>query len=144
MGVKAMKKLNFYLFILATVFLQADEIDEIISKINSKRVSGITKKDIKELSSPIAKVEIIKSEDNETESNKTIIKSEVEVYKLSAILNNSAFINGKWVKKGQKIGPYKLVEIMDDSVVLKSSNKTKLIFFKKNNGKIKITTGGKR
>jgi hypothetical protein len=143
MGVKTMKKYKLYLIFVICAVLQADEIDEIINKINSQRVSNISKKEIKSLQSPIAKVEIIK-ENNNSEGNITIVKSETEVYNLGGILNNSAFINGKWVRKGQQIGPYKLVEIMEDSVVLKSKNKTKLIFFKKNNGKIKIITGGKR
>jgi len=56
-------------------------------------------------------------------------------------MNNSAFINGKWVKIGERIGSFELVDIMDDSVYLKDGNRTKLIFFKQNNGKIKITVG---
>jgi len=121
---------------------EVDEIDKIVQKINSKREGTLPKKELKSVVSPMVKIVV---ENNETikDSNGTIIKAKAkdDNFVLAAILNNSAFINGNWYKVGDMVGKYKLIEIMDDSVLLKNGNKTKLILFKENNNKIKITIG---
>ena len=139
-----MEKVVFSLFIAAVAILAKDDIDEIVNKIKSQRESKISKSELKKLSSPIPKIIIVEDKNSsKKDGNKTkiIAKEQEEVFNLSAIMNNSAFINGKWVREGEKIGSYKVVEIMDDAVVLKDNKRTKLIFFKKNSGKIKIIGG---
>ena len=134
-----MKRLAIFYSIVAIVSLNADTIDEIVSKINSKRDTSIPKEKLVTITSPMPKLIVV--ENNSTDGNKTVVKSKVDVFKLTAIMNNSAYINGKWVKVGDRVGTYKLVDVMDDSVYLKDGNVTKLIFFKQNSGKIKIKLG---
>jgi len=133
-----MKKIVIYSIALSITVLFADEIDDMISKINSHRVSKISKKELTSINSPMPKV-IIET-NNTKEGNFTVAKVEDD-FSLTAIMNNSANINGRWVKIGEKVGNFKLVDIMDDSIYLKDGNKTKIIFFKEKNNKIKITVG---
>jgi len=133
-----MKKIVSML-IFASLVTNADNIDNIVNKIKSKRVGTIDKKELISVNSPIPTVVIVdsnSSNNKDNNSSKIIINSENFV--LKAIMNDMAFINNKWVKIGQKVGSYTLVDIMDDSVYLKDKSKTKMIFFKKEN-KIKIT-----
>ena len=138
-----MKKITIISLAVAMLLAsEVDEIDKIVQKINSKREGTLPKKELKSVVSPMVKIVV---ENNETikDSNGTIIKAKAkdDNFVLAAILNNSAFINGNWYKVGDMVGKYKLIEIMDDSVLLKNGNKTKLILFKENNNKIKITIG---
>ena len=125
--------------LVAFVSLNADSIDDIVTKINSKRDTTIPKEKLVTITSPMPKLVVI--ENNSTDGNKTVVKSKEESFDLTAIMNNSAHINGKWVRVGERVGTYKLVDVMDDSVYLKDGNKTKLIFFKQSSGKIKIKVG---
>jgi len=135
-----MKKIASIIAVVAIGVLCADEIDDMLSKINSTRESTIPKEELVSIPSPMPKV--IVEHNNSKDGNATITKIvEEETFDLTAIMNDSAFINKKWVKIGENVGSYKLVDIMDDSVYLKDGNRTKLIFFKKNNAKIKITVG---
>lgn len=47
--------------------------------------------------------------------------------KLSAIINNSALINGKWYKLGDKIDYYKIAKINNQSVTLKYKTRTRVL-----------------
>jgi len=135
-----MKKIASIIAVVAISVLYADEIDDMLSKINSTRESTMPKEEFVSIPSPMPKVVI--EHNSSKDGNVTITKIvEEETFDLTAIMNDSAFINKKWVKIGEKVGSYKLVDIMDDSVYLKDGNRTKLIFFKKNNAKIKITVG---
>jgi len=127
--------------ILALMSLQADEIDEMVSKITSSRESIIPKKKLISTKSPMPVLVVVdnNASNKKGDGNITLAKPKDDTFNLTAIMNNSAHINNKWVKIGEKIGNYKLVDIMDDSVFLKDENKTKIIFFKKNDNKIKIT-----
>ena len=44
--------------------------------------------------------------------------------KLSAIINNSALINGNWYKVGDKVGNYKIAKITPQDVILQNSMRT--------------------
>lgn len=135
-----MKKLVIFCSLILFTGLYADNIDEIVSKINSKRDSTIPKDKLISITSPMPKLLVV-VDNNSTDGNKTVIKSKEESFNLTAIMNSSAHINGTWVKVGERVGTYKLVDVMDDSVYLRDGNKTKLIFFKQSNGKIKIKVG---
>ena len=128
---------------LLFVYISANNVDEMVSKINSKRASSIDKERLISIQSPMVKVvEKSTSDKNITtttlKSKPTVLKEEDEIYNLTGIMNNRAFINGKWLKVGNRVGRYKLIDVMEDSVYLKDGNRTKLIFFKQNSGKIKI------
>jgi len=135
------KSLSF-IVLLAFVAVQADEIDDMISKITSNRESKIPKDKLISIKSPMPTLVVVENNSSKKgDSNATFAKPKEDSFDLTAIMNNSAYINNKWVKVGENVGSYKLVDIMDDSVYLKDGNKTKLIFFKQNNNKIKITLG---
>jgi len=133
---------NFFILIIPILFVSifADDIDTMVKKINSKRDSNISKEELSLIPSPMVQKS---SDKNVTNSVKPLpVKVIVEEnIVLQGIMNNSAYINGKWVKMGEKINNYTLVDVMDDSVYLKDGNRSKLIFFKQNNGKIKIRLG---
>jgi len=127
------------ILLISCVYLVADDIDDIVNKIKKDRVSNINKKELLSVKSPLVK--LIKIDKNNTkDSNKTesSIVLRKESFNLDAIMNNSALINGKWYKEGDKIYSYIIKDIMDDSVYLKDGNKTKIIFFRPLNNKIKI------
>ena len=136
-----MIKLSIIIPLTLTILFanELDEIDKMVSKINSKREGTLSKKEISSITSPMPKLIVI--DNNSSEDNKTVVKVKESSFNLTAIVNNSAFINGKWYKVGDRVGTFKLVDIMDDSVYLKDGKRTKLIFFKQNNGKIKIRVG---
>jgi len=62
------------------------------------------------------------------------IKLEVKkvILKLNAIFQNKANINGVWVKKGDIIEGYEVVEVKNDSVVLKKEGEIKILQIKPN------------
>jgi len=135
-----MKKLIIYCSLIALVALNADNIDEIVSKINSQRHSTIPKNKLTTITSPMPKLVVV--DNNATkDGNRTIVEDKKDSFVLTAIMNNSAFINSNWVKVGDSINGYKLIDVMKDSVYLRDGNKTKMIFFKSDNKKIKIKIG---
>lgn len=125
------------------VSTNADIIDDMVKKIKSNRESSIDKTQLTKITSPIPVIKIVDKNDSKLskkDKNKVVVTEVKEDdFSLKAIMNNMAFINDRWVKKGEKIGKYTLADIMDDSVYLKSDKKSKMIFFKKYDSKIKIT-----
>jgi hypothetical protein len=64
-----------------------------------------------------------------------------EPLRLSAIMNQSVLINGKWYKVGDNIRTFSLTEIKPNSVLLTGKKDQKLILFlAKQNSNIKIIT----
>jgi len=130
------------ILLVSCLYLGADDIDDIVNKIKKDRVSSINKKELLSVKSPLIK--LIKIDENNTKDSNKSKKTESSImlkresFNLDAIMNNSALINGKWYKEGDKIYSYVIKDIMDDSVYLKDGNKTKIIFFKPLNNKIKI------
>jgi len=135
-----MKKIALILLVSITA-MYSDEIDDIVNKINSKRNSNIPKEKILTTPSPMPKVVVIDKNYTKDENGTIIIKEPQDEFNLTGIINNKAHINGQWVKVGEKIGSYTLVDIMDDSVYLKDGNKTKTVFFGNEDKKIKIEIG---
>ncbi len=108
------------------------EYDKIFEKISETRI-GINPREIDKIKNPF--IVIYKNVD----SNKT--KKPKIIYNLDAIFDNKAMINKKWYKKYSKIGVYKLVKIKNHSVLLRSANKSKELFIRKDNeSKIKFST----
>ncbi|NPA27671.1 MAG: hypothetical protein GXN91_01290 [Epsilonproteobacteria bacterium] len=136
-----MKRVGVLLLTLVAVGF-ADEIDELVNKIKLKRESNISKEKLIKIYSPIPKVYVEKNSTKlkgvKDKNGSVAVVVDEEKYVLKGILNNSAYINNRWVRVGEKIGSYTLVEIMDDAVFLKDGNRTKLLFLKSKNNKIKI------
>jgi len=126
--------------LLLGVFINAEDIDTILSKITTKRVSNVEPETILATPSPMPKL-IIENNKSNGDSNTSLLKAKEESFKLTAIINNSANINGKWYKLGQKIGSYRLEDIMDDSVFLKNDQRERILFFDQNQSKINIILG---
>ena len=135
-----MRKIALILPLFLTA-IYADNIDEMVQKIKADRESNISKQKLVNIASPIVEVKV--KEVNKTaqngEGNVSAVVEDEEIFVLKGIMNNMAFINDTWVKEGQKIGKYTLADIMDDAVYLKSKKKSKMVFMKSNNSKIKIT-----
>lgn len=99
--------------------------DSIFEKIGKTRV-GVDENDINKIKNPFIVIE--------KNVDKNGIKKRRIIYKLNAIFNHKAKINGKWYKKYSKVGIYKLIKVKTNSVLLRSANKSKELFIRKNNG----------
>jgi len=134
-----MKK-SISIILLSSFILNATsiDIDEIISKIKSIRESKVTKQELQKLESPIVEIpeKNLTKEDNKSKEPIPIQPVNLDVFTLKAIMNDKAYINNKWVGIGDKIGSYKVVDIMDDAVYLSNGKKSKTVFFQKSHQKL--------
>ncbi len=109
------------------------QYDKIFEKISETRV-GVDTKTINKIKNPFIVIYKKTKDGNKTKKPKI-------VYKLDAIFNRRAMINGKWYKKYTKIGVYKLIKIKNRSVLLRSPNTSKELFIRKDNeSKIKFSS----
>lgn len=46
------------------------------------------------------------------------------VVRVSAVMNERAFVNGRWVTRGDRVGPYRIVAVRADGVVMKHGKRT--------------------
>ena len=136
-----MKKVLYLSLIITTTSIIAEDLDIILSKITKKREANLPQTTI--LATPSPMPQLVKKIDNNSTSdqNNTLLQAKEEQLKLTAIMNNSANINGKWYKIGDKIGSYKLKDIMDNAVYLQNNSEQKMLFFDQNHSKINITLG---
>jgi len=135
-----MKKRLLILWLLFGVMLYGEDIDTILTKLPTKRVSKIAEETILSTPSPMPQL-VVEQNNSQSDTNNTVLKMQEEKYKLIAIMNGSANINGQWYKIGEKIGSYRLEDIMEDAVFLKNDKKEKILIFDQNNSKITITVG---
>ena len=124
------------IFLLITSCLYATElswVDEQIaaikpprngSKINNIRnpfvfleKNGYVKK------KPVAEIKTISTTNAKGETITKVIKRKSKPLVLSAILNQSALINGTWYKKNEKIKSYTIIGIKKSTVTLKSGDR---------------------
>ena len=141
-----MKKISI-MALLASSFLSAaslssEEITNMITKIKEERV-GIAITKLEGTENPFI---IVKKEKAVTNVEKeAVAEARTEVnYRLHAILNHAAFINGKWYKKGDKLGLYRVVYIGKNSVELKSDFDRKTLSMKKKTNKFNMLNKGKK
>lgn len=135
-----MKKRLLMLWLLFGVMLYGEDIDTILTKLPTKRVSKIAEETILSTPSPMPQL-IVEQNNSQSDTNGTVLKKHEEKFKLIAIMNGSANINGQWYKIGEKVGSYRLEDIMEDAVFLKNDKKEKILIFDQNNSKITITVG---
>lgn len=145
-----MKKISI-LAIMASSLLSAsslseDEITSMITKIKEERV-GIA---LSKLNNTVNPFILKKKKEKQKEVDQGIKKKAVAavhreiVYTLHAILNNAAFINKKWYKKGDKLGRYHIVSIGKKSVHISSKSGSKTLTMKKRKNQfIKLNKGKK-
>ncbi len=120
--------------------LSHTEIKIMVEKIKHQR-DGIEISVLETTPNPFAIKEKV---EEEIKKAKIEVKKEVKkevVYHLTAILNHSAFIDGKWYKVGDKIGVFILVSINYDTVDLKSKKEQKKLSIKKEKRKFILNKG---
>jgi hypothetical protein len=122
--------------------LSHDEITNMISKIKEERV-GIALSKLENTSNPFIIIKKEKAVQSVEKAVEVEVRQEVE-YKLHAILNHAAFINGKWYKRGDKLGVYQIVYIGKKSVDLTSEFGKKTLSIKKRNNKLFKLNKGKK
>ncbi len=64
--------------------------------------------------------------------------------RLTAVLNDRAFINGRWYTKGESIPEGKLIKINPTSVYLKQGKKIKILPLKTSKNLLEISQKGER
>lgn len=118
--------------------LTVSQIEEMVKRIQSKRVSEY-EIDFLKIPSPLDGIKKIVDKN----ITKTVLLERTQDinFVLNAIVNNHAYINGKWYKKGESIQGFVLREIFPDHVTLKKDRKhVKVYLVKKKGLKIKLTT----
>lgn len=137
MGYKLLKTTILLFLLINFSYGNSDlkKIDNLIDKIKVKRV-GLNSSEIKILKDPFHY------------NKKAILKGKKRIYKrhfykhyyrLYAIINDKAKIDGKWYKIGSQIGKYKLYNICHNCVKLKKREKMLTLYIPKKNRKIKIS-----
>lgn len=115
-----MKK--YIIFLLQTIFTSsfAVDIDTLIANIATPK-SLVSNSEIATLKDPFEKPRIVK---DANDTNKTVLPA----FKLGAIFEGAALIDGKWIKPGQDIHGYKLTQINKISVVIASKQDKKTLY----------------
>ena len=124
-----MKKLAIFtiaVLVPLSAELSVEQIDNMVKKIQQKRVSKM-EIDYKVVPSPF----IIIKKDSDT--NDTIVTTPTKKisFVLSAIINGSAYINGKWYKVGDVMNDYNVTKISDTEVKLQKGHSTIELFLPK-------------
>jgi len=128
-----MQRIKTIFFILAILpaytfaDLSIEQMNVMVSKIKSKR-TGL---DIKYNKSFVSPFVIFKKDRNATKEKLEKPKVKAVAFSLGAIINNKAFVNKSWVAKGDTMNGYKIVEVNDNSVVLKRDTHEVKLFLKK-------------
>ncbi|MEA3372488.1 MAG: hypothetical protein U9Q62_02235 [Campylobacterota bacterium] len=116
-------------------------VDAQIAAIKPPR-KGISAKAVHRVKNPFKvayKQKATTSKSSATATSKTATKKViVKPLKLTAILNDSALIAGKWCKKDDKVKGYSVAKIAEDSVILKRGKAKRTLFLTATNPKIKI------
>jgi len=141
-----MKKISIMAILASSLLtagsLSSEEITSMIAKIKEERV-GITLSKLENTANPFIinkKKEVVQAVEKKVIKQ---VRQEVD-YKLHAILNHAAFINGKWYKKGSKLGSYRISYIGKKSVDLTSEKGTKTLSMKKRKNKFMKLNKGKK
>jgi len=118
--------------------LSVGMIDKMVEQIQGKRESKV-KVDFEKVVSPFATVE---QRDVNTTPKIKVVAQRVN-FRLSAIINDEAKINDRWVKAGDMIEGYRVESVEENRVVLKKSDQKVELFLPnpKNNKLIKISEG---
>jgi hypothetical protein len=124
-------------FIINVVYaeISLQEIDSMIDKIKKPR-DGILLEALAKTPDPFKEAVII-----ENNSTKSIVKKQERDFSLNAIMNNKAFINGRWQKKDDNVSDYKVIFIGNKGVVLSRERDIVKLFLQKNKNDVIKTQG---
>ena len=143
-----MKTFIPFLLLLST-YVMANElawVDEQVEAIKPPR-KGISKQEITSLKDPFIFLKTKKTNNKNVKHTSVINRKtskstyrRVHSYKLSleAVMNKSAFINGKWYKEGEKVKGYLLKEVNARSVLLTKGKKQLTLTTMSKNKKLKF------
>ena len=124
---------QFLLLLFIGMTLVAQDLD---SKLNELIVYKNSNKDVVIDYNPFINENAIKAlmnESNATSSNET--KKEM---KLVSIINQKAFIGGKWYGVGEMIEGKKIIKINSDTVEMKEGSKSTILAFEASKDLLKI------
>lgn len=107
--------------------LSISQMDIMVQRIKSKR-KGNAGSNISKVISPFA---LISHDDNTSTISIKEPEKESIVFKLGAIVNDKVFVNNHWLKRGDKISGYEMVEIKDNSVKFVQGKRMIEVFLKK-------------
>lgn len=131
-------------FLIGTLFGNAntDWVDKQVQAIKPPR-KGVSHTAINRIKNPFIivykKTESDQASKTKEQSTQTSKKSSTTgPLKLSAVMNNSALINGTWYQVNDKVRGYKLAKIETDTVLLQAGRTKKMLFITTQNPKIKI------
>lgn len=116
-------------FIVGAVSAQAlslshAEITNMVEKIKQER-TGIELDRLASTPNPFAVHAKNEKVIHEVETHEEVVQE--VVYRLTAIFNRAAFINGKWYKKGAEIDHYTISKVGTQSVTLVNGNDEKTL-----------------
>jgi len=103
--------------------LTVKKIDKMVEQIQGKRSSKVNVQ-FEKVASPFAIV--VQNDQNSTPVMKTV-EQQVS-FRLSAIVNDRAMINDRWLAVGDTIQGYVVETVEENRVVLKKSNRTVELF----------------
>ncbi len=109
--------------------LSVKKIGMMVEKIQNKRIG---KHSIDFIKVPSVFV-VLSTEANRTKRPTIHAPAETEKFVLKAIVNDRAFINGKWVGLGDKILGYRVERVEGNEVLLKKENKSVRLYFQERN-----------
>ncbi len=140
-----MKKITILLLALLIPYglnadISIDKIKQMVEQIHKKR-KGVSLTRLDQTQEPF--VELVVTDDGREAVIRRATERIPEVkMKLHAIMNGKAFINKKWVKKGEQVSAFTLVHIGKRGVVLKNNTTIKKLFLhtKLKYGNFKIIT----
>ncbi len=109
--------------------LSVKKIGMMVEKIQSKRIG---KHSIDFIKVPSVFV-VLSTEENRTKHPIVRAHEKAEKLVLKAIVNDRAYINGKWVGLGDKILGYRVERIEGNEVLLKKEHKSVRLYFQERN-----------
>jgi len=117
--------------------LSISQMETMVERIKSKR-KGNADSNISKVVSPFAMIRV-----DANTSVSTIQEPEKEsvVFKLGGIVDEKAFVNSQWIKIGDKISGYEMVEITDNSVKFVQGKRTIEVFLKKSKQILQLNEG---
>ena len=104
--------------LLISALLFGSQEEEMIKNITSPKKT-LTDSQISLIKDPFEKPAVI------SDTNKTISPLRFDI---KAILDNTALINGKWLKIGDKVNNYRILQIGKNSVLINDGKETKTLY----------------
>ncbi len=134
------KKICFAVLFILPLYgdLSIGQMDTMVEKIKAKRIGATTLDKESNLTSPFVMIQ--------NEKGQAVMgdpKSTEVVFTLGAIINDKAFVNKVWLKVGDTLEGYKLIDIGQQSATLVQDEREIKIFLKKSKSILQLNEGQK-